>query len=99
MSTKALVVGAALVVAGCTTSPPYPSKTVNAVEINNAILTELYCAAIDLQGNTANTYWKSPAGLNNNLYFNSQDNWVAAIDLYLSASVEGVANPSVSVLG
>jgi hypothetical protein len=99
MKSIALVAGAALALLGCTTSPPYPSKTLDVVEINNAILTELYCAAIRLQGNAANTYWASPQGTPKDLYFNSQDNWVAAVDLYLSASVDGVASPAVSLLG
>jgi hypothetical protein len=103
MRSKGFLVGVALLLFGCTTSPPYPSKTLNVAEINNAILTELYCAAIRLQGiNAVNIYWPpppSPPGLPNNLYFNSQDNWVAAIDLYLSASVDGVASPAVSLLG
>jgi hypothetical protein len=42
-----------------------------------------------------------PSGQNepNDLYFNSKDNWVTAVDLYLSTSIEGVASPSVSLLG
>ena len=63
----------------------------NVDAITFAILTELYCAASDLKG--------SEKGSENQLYFASDDYWVAAIDMYLSAQIEASANPAVSLLG
>ena len=40
----------ALVLVGCTTSPPSRSATLNVQNITDAILTELYCAAIAIPG-------------------------------------------------
>src|SRR5579872_2101320 len=72
---------------GCSTHLPEHNATVNVDAITFAILTELYCAANDLRGRE------------NELYFASDDFWVAGIDMYLSASIEASANPSFSLLG
>jgi hypothetical protein len=71
----------------CSTWLPEHIATVNVDAITFAILTELYCAANDLPDR------EHPP------YFASDDYWVAAIDMYLSASIEASANPAVSLLG
>lgn len=71
----------------CTTFLPDHIATVNVDAITFAVLTELYCAAKDLPDR------EHPP------YFASDDYWVAAIDMYLSASIEASANPAVSLLG
>jgi len=73
--------------AGCTTDLPRPNATVNVGAITYAILTELYCASIELPGVAGN-----PS-------IASGDNWVAEIDMNLSAQIEASANPVVSLLG
>jgi hypothetical protein len=72
---------------GCTTHLPEPNATINVEAITFAILTELYCATSDLKGPDKNPY------------FGSDDNWVVAIDMFLSAQIEASANPAVSLLG
>jgi hypothetical protein len=67
----------------CTTFLPDHIATVNVDAITFAVLTELYCAAKNLP---------DPA---HPPYFASDDYWVAAIDMYLSASIEASANPAV----
>jgi IPT/TIG domain len=71
----------------CTTFLPEHIATANVDAITFAILTELYCAASHLKGRE------------NELYFASDDYWVAGIDMYLSAQIEASANPAVSLLG
>jgi hypothetical protein len=97
---RQIVLGAigVFLLVGCTSYPPSPSATVNAEEINYAILTELYCAtsAPEFQGYPISSNIK-PDGQGS--YFASEDNWVAAVDLFLSASIEGSAGALVSFLG
>jgi hypothetical protein len=83
----ALAAFACFFLAGCTTHPPRPSATADANAINFAVLTELYCAASELRG------------VDNKPFLASDNNWVALVDLNLSASVEGSVNPIVSLLG
>jgi hypothetical protein len=83
----ASIFSAIFALTGCTTFLPEHIATVNVDAITFAILTELYCAASDLKGREQQ------------LYFASDDFWVAAIDMYLSASIEASANPAVSLLG
>lgn len=71
----------------CSTHPPEHIETVNADAITFAVLSELYCTARDLRG------------LDKELYFASDDYWVAGIDMYLSAQIEAAANPAVSLAG
>ena len=77
--------------AGCTTHLPGPNATINVDAITFAILTELYCAAKDLKSTDSAGNWIA--------YFDSQDNWIGSIDMYLSASIEASASPVVSLLG
>jgi hypothetical protein len=72
---------------GCTTHLPEPNATINVEAITFAILTELYCATSELKDK------------NDFVYFASDDNWVVAIDMFLSAQIEASANPAVSLLG
>jgi hypothetical protein len=87
MLKTALLACASFFLFGCSTHLPEPNATVNVEAITYAILTELYCASIQLPGNDGNPY------------FGSNDNWVGVVDLNLSASIEASANPSVSLLG
>jgi hypothetical protein len=73
--------------AGCSTYLPGPNATINVDAITFAILTELYCAAKELPGSDRQAY------------FGSDDKWIALIDMYLSASIEASATPTVSLLG
>lgn len=82
-----VIFSAVLGLTSCTTFLPEHNATVNVDAITFAILTELYCAAKDLPDP------EHPP------YFASDDYWVAAIDMYLSASIEASANPAVSLLG
>ena len=88
---------AAVLLVGCTTSPPTPSSTVDAEQIIYTIVTELYCAAIDKQLQEPGTDSNGKPDIIS--YFASDDNWVVGIDLYLSASVEASVSPSISLLG
>jgi len=72
---------------GCATFLPEPNATVNVDAITFAVLTELYCAAKTLPGDG-----QPP-------YFASDDYWVAAVDMNLSAAIDASANPLVSLLG
>jgi hypothetical protein len=83
----ATIFSAALGLTSCTTFLPEHSATANVDAITFAILTELYCAASDLRGSEKE------------LYFASDDYWVAGIDMYLQASIDASANPAVSLLG
>src|SRR5208282_2455663 len=78
---------------GCTTYPPSPSATVDASATTFAVLTELYCAVTD------NEFLTVDESGNPVSFFATSDNWVAAIDLNLSASIEGSVSPLVSLLG
>jgi hypothetical protein len=89
---------AALFLAGCTTYAPTPSTTVDAQQIMYTIISELYCAALEIPA--ADT--EPPPGRRlepEKTYFASYNNWVVGIDLYLSASIEASVSPSVSLLG
>jgi IPT/TIG domain len=83
-----VILSAVLGLTSCTTFLPEHNATVNVDAITFAILTELYCAASQLTAHDQQT-----------LYFASDDWWVAGIDMYLSASIEASANPTVSLLG
>jgi hypothetical protein len=78
---------------GCTTFPPTPSATVDASATTFAVLTELYCAVTAPEFQTVDHTGKPIS------YFATDDNWAAAVDLNLSASVEGSVSPLVSLLG
>jgi hypothetical protein len=83
---------AGLCLFGCTTSPPSPSATINAEQISYAILSEFYCTVQDLQP------IKDPQS-GEQFFLNPNDQWILAVELNLSASVEGSVAPSVSLLG
>jgi len=78
--------------AGCATYLPGTNATVNVDAITFAILTELYCAAKDIPSGDFPGGDKEP-------YFGSNDKWIALIDMTLSASIQGAANPALSLLG
>jgi hypothetical protein len=80
-------IAALLFSAGCVSHLPDPNDTVNIDAITYAVLTELYCAS------------KQVTGSDGQPYFASGDNWVALVDLNLSAAIEASANPVVSLLG
>ena len=72
----------------CSTFLPEHIATVNPDAITFAILTELYCAATELTDHDQQTR-----------YFASDDWWVAAIEMSLSAQIDASANAAVSLLG
>jgi IPT/TIG domain len=72
----------------CSTFLPDHIATVNPDAITFAILTELYCAATELTAHDQRT-----------LYFASDDWWVAAIEMSLSAQIDASASAGVSLLG
>src|SRR5262249_34501611 len=82
-----IVFSAVFGLTSCSTHLPEHIETVNVDAITFAILTELYCTASELRG------------IENDIYFASDDYWVAGIDMYLSAQIEASANPTVSLLG
>jgi hypothetical protein len=77
---------AALCLSGCTTSPPRPNAAVNAEQITYAVISEFYCAVRNLKSQRLQV-------------FNQQDQWILAVELNLSAAIEGSVSPSVSLLG
>ena len=83
-----VIFSAVLGLTSCTTFLPEHIATVNPDAITFAILTELYCAATELTAHDQRT-----------LYFASDDWWVAAIEMSLSAQIDASANAAVSLLG
>jgi hypothetical protein len=83
-----VIFSAVLGLTSCTTFLPDHIATVNPDAITFAILTELYCAATELTAHDQQT-----------LYFASDDWWVAAIEMSLSAQIDASANAAVSLLG
>ncbi|HTC06162.1 MAG TPA: hypothetical protein VK749_22335 [Xanthobacteraceae bacterium] len=77
---------AGLCLFGCTTSMPRPNAAVNAEQITYAVISEFYCAVQDLRDH-------------NFQVFNPKDQWILAVELNLSAAIEGSVSPSVSLLG
>jgi hypothetical protein len=82
-----LVVGVA-VIGGCATYPPAPNATVSVPRIASSILNELNCAVQNLRHSRTDLQ-----------AFEPNDDWSALMDLSLQASIEGVASPSISLLG
>jgi hypothetical protein len=101
---------AALFLFGCTTTPPRPNAAVNAQQITYAILSEFYCAATEKpvpppsQLAYSDTVavplpTKAPPVTLPATIFNPNDQWILALELNLSASIEGSVAPSISLLG